>query len=238
MIDAAWQPEPQTRKPVFRAPLYLAATIAAFCGIAYELLLASYATFLLGASIFQYSLVISLMMASMGLGSLFTNRFESQPLKALLIIEITLACLAAIALPLLYFTFSKDLFCYPVLLMFVILIGGGLGMEIPLLNMKSGSMEGLPRILFFDYLGGFIGGILFPIILVPQLGFFKIAAILSLLNAVTGFVLLLFYGKTLGKQFWWFFIPTLIVLAIAITDIHFADVVRVFMEKALFSIQQ
>lgn len=216
-------------------PLYLAASIAAFCGIAYELLLASYATFLLGASIFQYSLVISLMMASMGLGSLITNKFETIPLKTLLVIEMTLACLAAIALPILYLTFSQNWFAYPILIAFVVLIGGGLGMEIPLLNQISGTLEGLPRILFFDYLGGFVGGMLFPILLVPKLGFFQIAAMLSFLNIFTGMLLLISHREKVRFLFW--LIPCVVVMAVSIADIIFADSIRVYMEKTLFNIQ-
>ena len=56
--------------------LYFCAGLVAFTCVAYELLLGSYATFLMGASIFQYSLVISLMMLNMGIGAFVTKRLE------------------------------------------------------------------------------------------------------------------------------------------------------------------
>ena len=219
------------------ASLYIAAGFAAFSGIAYELLLASYATFLLGASIVQYSLVISLMMASMGLGSLVSDRFSKRPLKALLTIESCLACFAVFALPTLYWVYSQNISPHLPLLLFVILMGGGLGMEIPLINTLSDNPKGLPKLLFWDYLGGFIGGLLFPLVLVPRMGFFQIAGLLSLANSVTGLILVISHRRRLGqaRYFWFGLVVASLILSIGYLSV--AKGLRLEMETTLFGIK-
>lgn len=227
---------PESESSVVLWPLYGAALVAAFCGVAYELLLASYATFLMGASIFQYSLVISLMMASMGVGALLSQKFLGIALEAFLITELILTILALTALPTMYYVFAQDQFPHVVLVTFVALIGGALGMEIPLLNELTGTQEGLARILFFDYLGGFVGGVLFPILLVPMLGFFPISAVLGLLNAVTGLVVLIMCRRDVNKMYYLWLTLTAIVAVAALGDLIVAEPLRRAMEQRLFQI--
>ncbi len=161
--------------------VFVLAFIASFSAIAYELILASYATFLFGATIFQYSLVISLMMASMGMGS-YLSKYLNNRLENFIALELTLSFVAILAIPLLYSTFALEMHPKWVLLFFVFCVGVLIGLEIPLLNKYLSGLS-LNQILFSDYLGGFIGGILYPVWLLPQFGFFRTAAILGLLNA-------------------------------------------------------
>ena len=209
---------------------YLIALLVAYSCVAYELLLASYASFMMGASIFQYSLVISLMMLSMGLGALTTHRIKSRIFETFLSVEILLALLASIAIPILYFVFCQDFYAKPILLAFVLLLGLGIGMEIPLLNSINSSDFRLSRILFFDYLGGFLGGITFPIFLLPTWGFFRVGALLGVINA---FVALIFYTtfsnrfKTQGK-YWRYALAFLFILTLLSTVI--AEHLRTWME--------
>ncbi|MEZ4751520.1 MAG: hypothetical protein R3B54_13155 [Bdellovibrionota bacterium] len=160
------------------------ASVAAFTAIAYELLLASYATFLLGASIFQYSFVLSLAMASMGIDDL--DPALKSLLDKFLGVEVLLSWLAAIAIPTLCRLRPAPLilFCY-------FLWSGsawGIGMEIHSSQYHAPQQPSLSKILFYDYFGGFIGGLFFPVLLLPELGFFRLGAVLAVVNAVLGLV--------------------------------------------------
>ncbi len=235
LAKPTYSPEPTPRRPLEVALLYGAAGIAAFTAIAYELLLASYTTFLMGASVFQYSLVISLMMASMGVGSYLSKNWESRALPAFLFIEIVLAFLAAVSIPALYYSFYSGIPPYFVLSFAVIGIGVIIGMEIPLISHLTRSDDALPKLLFFDYFGGFIGGLAFPIFLLPVLGFFKMAAVLAACNAGLALILLVPFRHSLSHSRRWFVAITF-TLILSITAYIFADDLRRWMELNLFEI--
>ncbi len=227
-----YHPEPALRV----GPLYLAAGISAFSGIAYELLLATYATFLMGATIFQYSLVLSLMMASMGIGSLLADKVGKDPVAAFLGTEAVISIVAVVALPILYFSYAKGWFPAFLLSGFVVLMGGAIGMEIPLLNRIPASVDRLPRLLFFDYLGGFLGGMVFPLVLVPRLSLFQIAGVLAVINALVACTFSVGYRKALsrGAKVWIAVGIGLLLLSLAFC--YYAEPIRISMEQGLFGI--
>jgi spermidine synthase len=214
-----------------RAVVYAAAALAAFSAVAYELLLASYATFLMGATLFQYSIVISLMMASMGVGALLThNLSQGQACRVFFWIEIALAVLASIAIPLLYTLFALEWAPQVAVISLVLAMGVALGMEVPLLGVLLPGDKGLTRILFFDYLGGFAGGVLFPIYLLPQLGFFRLAAALAVLNAciALGFAITLGFRRLAPFAY--------VAMALGVSALFFAESLRRWLEVYFFSI--
>lgn len=217
--------------------IYLAAFVAAFSAVAYELVLASYATFLLGATIFQYSFILSLMMASMGTGALLTHRIKFPVRETFLAVELLLSLIAAAALPILYYVFAADLPAHFFMGSFVVVMGAMIGMEIPLLNQITQSdTNGLSRILFFDYLGGFLGGLVFPVFLVQRLGLFRVSALLAVLNAVVAVVLLFPFRKSLERFPLWAG-ACAVMLVFSIFYFVEADHLRQVMELKLYSIK-
>ncbi len=217
-------------------PLYAAAGVSAFSGIAYELLLATYATFLMGASIFQYSLVLSLMMASMGIGSLLADRTGKDPVAAFLATEAVITFVAVIAIPVLYFSYAKGLFPSGLLCGFVFVMGGAIGMEIPLLNRISTASDRLPHLLFFDYLGGFLGGLVFPLLLIPRLSLIQIAGVLAVINSLVACIFSFGYRKSVagGAGLWMVLGVGLLVVSLAFC--YYAEPIRISMEQGLFGI--
>lgn len=218
--------------------LYFCAGLVAFTCVAYELLLGSYATFLMGASIFQYSLVISLMMLNMGIGAFVTKRLEKNCFQAFFLVEILLSWCAISAVPLMYLSFALNFAPSKVLIFFVSLLGLGIGMEIPLLSHMNPSPKSLSQILFSDYLGGFLGGLAFPILLFPWLGFFQIGALLGLINALIALSFLILFRQPLKRSLtlWYFLIGTTLVFCL--TEVLFAETIRIAMESYLFGIDK
>jgi predicted membrane-bound spermidine synthase len=111
-------------------------------------------------------------------------------------------------------------------------------MEIPLLSGLTQSQQSLTKILFFDYLGGFLGGILFPIVLFPYFGFFQIAAGLGLLNGLIGLSFFWSFKNNITRnRIFWGIITGLTGLA-CLTEMIFAEKLRTAMESYFFTISQ
>ncbi len=213
------------------------AFIVSFSGVAYELLLATYATYLWGGSIFQYSLVFSSMMLAMGVGSWLADHPRlpkriGNGAAAFLTIESLLSLTGVAMLPLLYTAYYKG--WYPLYLVFGFSVGLGflVGLEIPFLNRWLGREKKIAELLSVDFAGGFLGGILFPLFLAPYLGLFRVAGVVALLNAVVAL-----WGWTRAKaEVKSPLVPLLAVVAFAIGAVFFvqAESWQQAMQKAFF----
>ena len=177
-----------------RAPLvllYLNVLIIATCGLVYELLAGTLASYLLGDSVTQFSLVIGLYLSAMG-GGAWISRFVSDRSLARCFIEVELgvALIGGLSAPLLFAAFSRVDVFGTVLYGFVCGIGILVGLELPLLMRllkEHLDFEDLvSRVLAFDYLGALLASLMFPIFLVPRLGLLRTSLACGLLNALVG----------------------------------------------------
>lgn len=180
------------------------------CGLVYELALITLGAYLVGNTAKQASIVLAIMVFAMGLGALAAKPLRRWPALAFAAVELVLALLGGFSVMLLYAAFAwTDLYSLP-LVAVAAAIGLLIGTEIPLL------MELLQRIReqaagaavadlnAADYLGGLIGGLAFPFVLLPFFGQIQGALIVGAVNAVAGVLLIfvLFRGdlSKLAKQ--------------------------------------
>ena len=177
-----------------RAPLlllYLNVLVIATCGLVYELLAGTLASYLLGDSVTQFSLVIGLYLSAMGAGA-WLSRFVIDRLLARCFIEVELgvALLGGFSAPLLFLAFSRVEVFGVVLYGMVFAIGLLVGLELPLLMRilkEHLDFEDLvSRVLTFDYAGALFASLLFPLLLVPRLGLVRTSLLCGLLNAAVG----------------------------------------------------
>ena len=154
------------------------------CGIIYELVLGSLATYLLGNPVQQYSITIGVFLSSMGLGSFLSRYINGNLVKNFILIEALLGFTGGICVILLTYLFSFSTLFYLLHVFFLIIIGTLVGLEIPLLTRimkKYGSLkEVLSNILTLDYLGGLAGSLLFPLVLFPFAGRFLTSLIIEI----------------------------------------------------------
>jgi len=154
--------------------LKLALFATGLSGIVAEYILATLATYFLGDSVFQWTMIISVMLFSMGLGSRLSKYFTSDLLKKFIIIEFSLSLLTSFSSLLVYtaaaYTIYKGLIIYGL----SIIIGLLIGMEIPLvvrLNYEFQKLKvNIASVLENDYYGSLIGGMFFAFIGLPYLG--------------------------------------------------------------------
>ncbi len=177
-----------------RAPfvlLYLNVLVIATCGLVYELLAGTLASYLLGDSVTQFSLVIGLYLSAMGAGA-WVSRFVLDRVVARCFIEVELgvALLGGFSAPLLFLAFARVDMFGPVLYGLVFAIGLLVGLELPLLMRilkEHLDFEDLvSRVLTFDYVGALFASLLFPMFLVPRLGLVRTSLLCGFLNAAVG----------------------------------------------------
>lgn len=170
--------------------LFLNVIIIATCGLIYELLAGTLASYVLGDSVTQFSLIIGIYLSAMGVGSWLSGYLDKDLAKRFVEIELAVAVAGGFSAPLLFLTFANVSYFSIVLYSMVFLIGALVGLEIPLLMRilkdELDFKKLVARVLALDYVGALVASLLFPIFLVPKLGLTRTSLVFGLLNAGVG----------------------------------------------------
>ncbi|MCX2971734.1 MULTISPECIES: polyamine aminopropyltransferase [Streptomyces] len=166
--------------------------VCAACGLVYELALVALATYLTGDSVTQASIVLSVMVFAMGVGSLLAKRLRCRATVGFGVIEALLALVGGGSAMALYACFAWFGVSRPVLVAFSLVLGVLIGAEMPLLmtliqRIRAQDAGGAVADLFAaDYVGALIGGLAFPFLLLPLFGQLTGALLVGVVNAVAG----------------------------------------------------
>ncbi len=203
-----------------RWPVLVVVFVCAACGLVYELELVALASYLLGDSVTQASVVLSVMVFAMGLGSLLAKRLRCRAAVGFGLVEGALALIGGTSALVLYACFAWFGESRWVLVAFSLSIGVLVGAEIPLLMSliqrvpeRSAATGGPGRpgrsgrsrpardpddaagtvadLFAADYVGALVGGLAFPFLLLPWLGQLSGALVTGAVNAVAGAALVL-----------------------------------------------
>ncbi len=170
--------------------LFLNVLIIATCGLIYELLAGTLASYVLGDSVTQFSLIIGIYLFAMGVGSYLSKFIEKNVAEKFIDVEFSVAVLGGFSAPILFFTFAYLSYFNLVLYSIVFGIGTLVGLEIPLLMRilkdELDFKDLISRVLAFDYIGALAASLLFPLFLVPQLGLVRTSLVFGILNAAVG----------------------------------------------------
>jgi len=172
-----------------RTPLlFLNVLIIATCGLMYELLAGTLASYVLGDSVTQFSLIIGIYLFAMGVGSWLSGFIENHIAEKFIDIELAVAVLGGFSAPLLFLSFARLSYFSVILYGIVFGIGTLVGLEIPLLMRmlqdKLNFKDLVSRVLAFDYIGALVASLLFPLFFVPKLGLIRTSLLFGMLNAV------------------------------------------------------
>ena len=175
-----------------------------FSGVVAEYILSTLATYFLGDSIFQWIMIVSMMLFSMGIGSRLSKNFNRNLLKTFLFIEFALSILVSFS-PLIVYTASAYTQAIGVLIYsLAILIGLLIGMEIPLVIRINDDYEKLQvnisNILENDYYGSLLGGVFFAFIGLPVFGLIYTPFILGFVNFSVSIVVLISLWRLLQNR--------------------------------------
>lgn len=192
----------------FSAPIvYLSILVIAVCGIIYELIIGAVSSYLWGDSVFYFSVTIGLYMSAMGLGA-FLSKFVRHALFDFFVLSESLIGLVGGTSALMLFWVYANSDWYELgLVGITLLIGLLVGIEIPLLirilETQNSLRQNVAHVLTYDYIGGLIGALAFPLLFLPALGLMRTALVLGLSNlavAVLNFVRHRAYLKYFGVQ--------------------------------------
>ena len=177
-----------------RLLLFASVFTIATCGLIYELIASTLASYLLGDSVLQFSTVIGVYLFSMGIGSWLSKYVERDLLGFFIKVELLIALFGGFAAALLFTLFAYVSSFRVVLYGIILLLGTLVGVEIPLLlrilKDRLQFKELVARVFTFDYIGALLASLLFPLILVPHLGLVRSSFLFGMLNGVVGLLAL------------------------------------------------
>ncbi|NLU76299.1 polyamine aminopropyltransferase [Streptomyces sp. HNM0575] len=171
--------------------------VCAACGLVYELEFVALASYLAGDSVTQASVVLSVMVFAMGIGSLLAKRLRCRAATGFAAVEAMLALTGGGSAMALYASFAWLGGARAALVGFSFVIGALIGAEMPLLmtliqRIRQQDAGGAVADLFAaDYVGALVGGLTFPFLLLPFYGQLTGALLTGVVNATAGGVVVL-----------------------------------------------
>lgn len=219
----------------------LAATfVIAVCGLIYELLAGTLSSYLMGNSIYQFSLVIGLFMSAMGLGAWASRFIENELPQNFVRLQLLVGLLGGLISPILFFAFAVIDNYTPLLVFLTLLLGAMLGIEIPLiiriLKDHFSLKTNLSNVFTADYIGALIAALLFPLVLIPQLGILQTGFVFGLINIGVGILALYVLRENISHEKGLWGLAALIT-AILITGLVLSYPFTNRMEKRLYQDQ-
>lgn len=169
--------------------LLLASVFAiATCGLVYELIAGTLASYLLGDSVTQFSTIIGAYLFAMGIGSYLSKFILRHEIATFVQVELLVGVVGGCSAGLLFLLFAEVSSFRIVLYAIVTVIGVLVGLEIPLLlRILKDRLEFkdlVSQVFTFDYVGALLASLLFPLVLVPHLGLVRSSFLFGVLNVL------------------------------------------------------
>jgi spermidine synthase len=187
-----------------RAVLLGAVFLIANAGLVYELLAGAVSAYLVGSAVLQFSLVVGLFLAAMGVGSFLSQHVtDDELLDAFVAVETAIAVAGGFSTLILYIAFTYSSLYTLVLCLICFAIGALMGMEIPLVTRLLKSTLALKvnisTVLGLDYLGALTASIAFPLVLLPFLGQMATSFFFGVLNGLVALFCCWVFRDTLKR---------------------------------------
>lgn len=200
--------------------LKLALFATGFSGVVAEYILSTLATYFLGDAVFQWTMIVSIMLFSMGLGSRLSKYLNSNLLAKFISIELLLSLLVSFASLLAYTSAGFTAYVGFIIYALSIAIGTLIGLEIPLVIRINKDFESLKvnisSVLENDYWGSLAGGVFFAFVGLPFLGLTYTPFVLGLVNFSVAVLLLFVIKKELSSWKLYFGLSGVVLLMIVV----------------------
>lgn len=184
------------------ALLFASVFAVATCGLVYELIAGTLASFLLGDSVTQFSTVIGCYLFAMGVGSFLSARIERDLLGVFVRVEVLIGLVGGFSAALLSVLFTHVAAFRVPLYATVATVGVLVGVEVPLLlrimHGRFAFKDLVARVFSFDYVGALFASLLFPLVLVPHLGLIRSGLLFGTVNVAVALWLLFGFGAGAG----------------------------------------
>ena len=225
------------KKLSFEILLLFSVFVIATCGLIYELVAGALASYLLGDSVKQFSFIIGVYLFSMGIGSYLAKFIQKDLIDKFIEIEILVGIIGGISSVVLFVVFNTTNHFEWLLYLFVILTGCLVGLEIPLLmnilKDRIAFKDLVSNVFAVDYIGALLASILFPLVLIPNLGILRTPLFFGLIN-ISVAIFLSFYLKNELKRRWSLQVKSIVSFLILVVLFIFADRILSFSEEKLY----
>jgi len=176
-----------------------------FSGIVAEYILSTLATYFLGDSVLQWTLIVSVMLFAMGLGSRLSKYLEKNLLQKFIYLEFALSLLVSLSSLVAYSAAAFTIYTIFIIYTLSIIIGLLIGLEIPLVVRLNEEFEELrinvASVIEKDYYGSLAGGLFFAFVGLPYLGLTYTPFVLGSLNFAVSLFLISILWKYQIKRF-------------------------------------
>ncbi len=215
-------------------------------GIVAEYVLSTLATYLVGNAVFQWTIVMSLMLFAMGLGSRLSRVFNRHLLDTFILAEFVLSVLCAISAELAYGVASFSAYTALIIYCHAFVIGLFIGLEIPLVTRLNEEYEDLrlniSGIMEKDYYGALLGGLLFAFVALPYLGLTYTPIVLGCINFIVASFLLWRFFQLIQRKKIMLFIFFLTLVFLSLVGIFAKPIIRYgeqlkYRDKVIYSQQ-
>lgn len=202
--------------------LKLAIFATGLSGIVAEYILSTLASYFLGDSVLQFTLIVSVMLFSMGLGSRISKSMEKNLLQKFIYIEFALSFLVGFSSLIAYSASAYTIYTGIIIYSLSIIIGLMIGMEIPLVIRINQEFQNLrmniSSVMEKDYYGSLAGGLFFAFVGLPILGLTYTPFILAFVNFTVAVILLFILWKRLKPNVKRILTSMTIILTIILTS--------------------
>ena len=201
-------------------------------GIVAEYTLSTLATYFLGDSVFQFTMIVSIMLFSMGLGSRLSQKFETNLLRTFVYLEFILSILVSFTSVIVYLVASVSSLAGFIIYFLSIVVGLLIGMEIPLVIRINNQYEELKvnvsSIMEKDYYGSLLGGVFFAFIGQPYLGLTYSPFLLGFINfsVAIALVVMLWYKLDKGSHKKLILLASFVFISTSLTCLNAENIIE------------
>jgi spermidine synthase len=168
--------------------LLLSVFVISTCGLIYELTAAALASYLMGDSVTQFSIIIGVYLSAMGLGSYLSRYIVKNVIAVFIEVELLIGLVGGSTAAVLFMLFEVAVHFRPILYSLITITGVLVGLEIPLimrvLKNRFEFRDLVSKVFTFDYIGALFASLLFPLVLVPHLGLIRASFLFGIINAL------------------------------------------------------
>jgi len=218
--------------------LLVSVFVIATCGLIYELIAGTLASYLLGDSVTQFSTIIGVYLFAMGIGSYLSRFIRRNEIGIFVQVELLVGLFGGGSAALLFVSFAQVSSFRVLLYALVLIIGILVGVEIPLLlrilKDRLEFKELVSQVFTFDYIGALLASLLFPLVLVPHLGLVRSSFLFGILNVLVAIATL----QILRRQVGWARVLQAsggLVLIVLVSGFVFSDRLLAWSEKEAYS---
>lgn len=218
--------------------LLVSVFVVATCGLIYELVAGTLASYLLGDSVTQFSTIIGAYLFSMGIGSYFSKFFTRDLIRWFIRIEILVGLIGGFSSVILFLLFEQVSHFRIILYLLVALTGILVGLEIPLLMRilkdRLEFSELVSKIFTFDYIGALLASVIFPLVLIPHLGIMRTSLFFGLINVAVAILVCTWLRKEITGIRW--LLPQAIIsLVLLLIAFVFSETLLKFAESQAYT---